>query len=1062
MKPDNSVLEKDTKLKFPHVLVIDASAGSGKTHTLAQRFVQFLLSPKIKHNDLSNIMAITYTNNAAREMKQRIIKWLKVLALDLKGEEQEQIYQLLDLKPEIIRDRAGTAIEEIISRYTDFHVQTIDSFMNRILRSSADELGMPPDNDVTDNYDDLTRQAMDIVFSQFGTSIPFPEIEQFLDLFNQSQTRSFIWNPTEYLIGQFVSFLEQEGKALEEIEFSDQWPVLDKLHSEIWALYKQVMDLGLEDEIRVGITRGLGGGVFKDADLPEYFGSFDPYECGLTKKGIVALLETEKGKELAEKIKTAASGLADAYSRSKYTAFGPLYRHFKIALEEVKHWNETIFFDDINKKLSTYVNQDLVPEIYYRLGDVLYHFLLDEFQDTDRVQWQNVWPLLEEAWSKGGTLFSVGDMKQAIFMWRKADYRIMWNLGRCIRGEKKPNCLPASVQANARIIPLKYNFRSGGKILEFVDSVFKERLKQAGPELLTEDRTGLTDYTQTVPEEKLKSGYVRNIIIPASEETPERDAVLEIIKDVRERYRLADIAILSYKNEQVESVVSWLTEAGIQAASFSSLDIRKRKIIIEIVKLLQFLDTPIDNLSFAAFITGDVFLTAARKINQQISREAVLDMILDKRLHYNGIYLYTYFRDSGLFKELWPIFFEKLYTIVGYYPLYDLVAEAYKIFNVFENFPGETGFLARFLEAITVLESQGMGDIKDFVDMVSNEGGGSLEILLPEYMDAVKAMTFHKAKGLGFPVVINLFYASGDSAENMFFDPQEGRLLIRYLTVAMRKADPHLDEIYGEALLDSRIQDLNLLYVAATRAKNELYNLVIKKIKEEKPAPEKPAPRKAAKGKEKNESKPPGKVKMAPIDLFEELEQGRKERVKVEQKVPKPTPVEIPPQTVYEFTKVDIKGWSSQRLHEIMEGVVYHEIMAGIEYVGDDIEQVVTSLVDKAIRKASVSHEPEKIKTCILKFLALPQVKPWFEKKEGRIVYIEQEFINAEGTLYRMDRVIFDPDQVILIDYKTGGKLELYETQMKNYRQILTALNPGKKIVCFQAYMDSGRIEEAS
>src|SRR5512136_2571512 len=115
MKPDNSVLEKDTKLKFPHILVIDASAGSGKTHTLAQRFVQFLLSPKIKHNDLANLLAITYTNNAAREMKQRIIKWLKILALDLtlKDEDQGQIHELLNLKPEDIRERAASAIEEV-------------------------------------------------------------------------------------------------------------------------------------------------------------------------------------------------------------------------------------------------------------------------------------------------------------------------------------------------------------------------------------------------------------------------------------------------------------------------------------------------------------------------------------------------------------------------------------------------------------------------------------------------------------------------------------------------------------------------------------------------------------------------------------------------------------------------------------------------------------------------------------------------------------------------------------------------------------------------------------
>jgi ATP-dependent exoDNAse (exonuclease V) beta subunit len=1060
-----TILSKDNRLVFPHILVIDASAGSGKTETLAQRFIQFLLSNKIKTNDLANILAITFTNNAAREMKQRIIKWLKIIALDPKGdEEKERIYALFSLKPEDIRDRATAAIESVISRYSDFHVQTIDSFMSRILRGSADELGMPPDNDITESYTDLTRQAMDKLFAGFGTVIPYNEIEMFLDLFNISQTSSFSWNPADKIGDKFVEFLIQEGKVLEEIDFSDQTAALNKKHAELHALYQEIRSMGLDGEIRVGITRGLGNGKPGEFDPIEFFGFFDREGCGLTKKGIALLLDTKPGPKLAGQIQKAAADMANLVSLSKYTAYGPMYRRFKGALESIKHWTETIHFDDINKKLSNYVKKELVPEIYYRLGDVLYHFLLDEFQDTDQVQWENLKPLLDETYAKGGTLFAVGDMKQAIFMWRKADYRIMWELVRCIKGELGSECLAASVRDNARVIPLEYNYRSGGKILDYVDSVFKGRLKDLGPKLLTDDRTGLTDYAQKVPENKKPCGYVKNIIIPEADGEPEKDVLIGIVKDVMERYPLQDIAILSYKNVQIESIVSWLTEAGIRAASFSSLNIRKRKIIMEIVNLLQFLDTPIDNLSFAAFITGDIFLKAVRKTDKTITRASMIDMILGKKLSRKSRYLYGYFRDHESFKDLWSKYFARLFGIVGYYPLYDLVAEVYKTFNIFDNFPEETGFLARFLEAIVAMESQGMGDIKDFIDLATEEGTESiLDVLLPDYMDAVKAMTFHKAKGLGFSVVINMFYPSGDEPGYVLYDPQEGRLLMRYVTVKMRNCDPRLNDIYLEEALDGRIQTLNTLYVALTRAKNELYNLVIRKVEEEKPAAENPVEEKPGKGKKKNSAPRPEKEKvLMPLDLFDGFETGKKEKSTAAKKYPEPTLVTIPPETVYEFAKDEDKNWSVQRRLESQKGDLYHKILAKIEFVTSDIEPVIADLVKKALASSRITDDPEAIKAALFKFLNKQEVKPWFEKKKGREILREAEFVNDKGALYRMDRVVIDPDRIALIDFKTGGTLDFYAAQLKNYRHILEKVYPGKPVTCYWAYVDSARVEEVS
>ncbi|MEO0143117.1 MAG: UvrD-helicase domain-containing protein, partial [candidate division WOR-3 bacterium] len=159
----NVVLDKDINLRFPHVLIIDASAGTGKTHTLTQRYVQYILSQVIPYNTPSNILAITFTNNAAREMKQRILDWLKKLALGIDCEEKRQTLELVSLSPEQIKKQAKIVLDNILKHWSDFHIQTIDSFMSRILRSSAHEIGIPLETEITESYEVLVDSALAII-----------------------------------------------------------------------------------------------------------------------------------------------------------------------------------------------------------------------------------------------------------------------------------------------------------------------------------------------------------------------------------------------------------------------------------------------------------------------------------------------------------------------------------------------------------------------------------------------------------------------------------------------------------------------------------------------------------------------------------------------------------------------------------------------------------------------------------------------------------------------------------------------------------------------------------
>lgn len=378
------------------------------------------------------------------------------------------------------------------------------------------------------------------------------------------------------------------------------------------------------------------------------------------------------------------------------------------------------------------------------------------------------------------------------------------------------------------MIPLDENYRSGGIILDYVDDIFKRKLKNGlGTDLQKLDLTGLTSYLQKPAASKKGKGYVEVCEVEDSDEVLEKEVLLRIVDDVLGRYQPREVAVLAYKNDKIEEIVGWLTGHAVQAASFSSLDIRKRKIIMEVISLLQFLDSPIDDLSFANFICGNVFLKATA-----LKPEEIFDLIQAKHQaapRTTGI-LYRFFREHPKFQNLWNKYFEELFNQVGFYPLYDLVIKIYRRFDLFKNFPEETAFLARFLEAIVSVEAKGMNNIKDFIELVAQEGGESnLDILLPDYIEAVKVMTFHKSKGLGFPVVINMIYDSGDLPDNLFFEKENESMKVCYLVQAMGKVSKRLNDMYTAQETDDLIQTLNTLYVINTRAKNELYNIIIKK-----------------------------------------------------------------------------------------------------------------------------------------------------------------------------------------------------------------------------------------
>ncbi|MGZ3539005.1 MAG: UvrD-helicase domain-containing protein [Thermodesulfobacteriota bacterium] len=217
------VLEKDLSIPFPHVTILKASAGSGKTYSLAQRFVQFLLSDEIPQNHLRNILAITFSNNAAKEMKERILSWLKDLYFR-DPEKIEELSGIVSLKKEHLAEKAGATIDGIQKNYTEFQVKTIDSFMTSIYKASAVNLGYSPDFDMVMAPEGMMAYA----FNRFlrGVREKTPEagfLEKLLEIILQSRggESAYPWDPSKDFLEETVELYHQLSRIVKEVKVVD-------------------------------------------------------------------------------------------------------------------------------------------------------------------------------------------------------------------------------------------------------------------------------------------------------------------------------------------------------------------------------------------------------------------------------------------------------------------------------------------------------------------------------------------------------------------------------------------------------------------------------------------------------------------------------------------------------------------------------------------------------------------------------------------------------------------------------------------------------------------------
>jgi ATP-dependent helicase/nuclease subunit A len=1022
-------LKRDTEIHFPHLAVLKASAGSGKTHTLTARFVQFVLSEKIPNNRLRNILAVTFSNNAAKEMKERVLSWLKSVWF---GDHQtvSDLSAIVSMSGEEMKVKAGLLIDEILDNYSDFQIRTIDSFMTSVFKASAVDFGYNPDFDILMSNDSLMKYSFDLCLRSVKKgAVEADRIGEIVDFLHQKKTTgaAYLWDPSAVLLEETKKIYRKMFSTGKRPNMEDNTGELQKVKGRITWIIESI-----EREIEAAGLKRHGNSSYRsilplvrEGSFPDLIGKgFSNPPVTRPERGGQAAYD--RIIELWKEAEDLVSRYAAHFSRSRCLPFVRIYDFFGRTVEIVKRQQGKVFIEDINMHLAEYLRDVIVPDVYFRIGETVYHFFIDEFQDTSPIQWKNLFPLVENSLSQGGSFLAVGDTKQAIYGFRNADYTIMKRL-------ETENPFPSAAH---EVEELDTNYRSCRKILEFNERVFKGRVAGSDAYRQAGERSGLTTYVQR-PSDAGNEGYAEVSILEKNDDEPaEKKKIQDIVSELRSRgYRHSDIAILTQSNEDAVRTTEWLNEKGIGFISYSSLDVRRRKITGELVALLNFLDSPTDDFSFVIFILSDVFAGAISEDYPGTGREKLTAFCF---AHRQDRPIYKAF--AAEFGELWQRYFDGLFRTSGFLPLYDLVTEIFAVFRVFDSAPGEEAALVKILESVKDFEGAGFNNIKDFLETAAGEGNGESEwnMAVPRGMDAVQVMTIHKAKGLGFPVVILLLYELKNRGFEYIVEEDEDLATLLKINKPMAACDEGLNVLYERERMKELVNRLNTLYVGLTRPEEELYVLgVFNNVKsypfdvlpaDEYPPSQRPGSRAGAVSKRE-----------AGLPVACGLMHRRRR---------------------LEFL-AGPEGLMS--LEEKRRGDYIHRVLSFIDYAGEGFEETLSGVAKRAGDEAGHGLDEDEVKEIVIKLIESEETGLFFRQAPGRKVRREQEYCDGAGRLFRMDRVVIDDDCVTVIDFKTGkrrGAIEAYRAQMKKYMQILSEVYADRGIVGIIAFVDSGEVEK--
>jgi len=1036
--------------------VYKASAGSGKTHRLTAEYICILfLSPYAYRH----ILAVTFTNKATDEMKTRIVSELARLA---KGEDSPYLELLKNeygYNEDQVKKEARDILVRILHDYSAFSVSTIDRFFQQTMRAFTREIGLGGGYNVELDTDKVLAEAIDSMLYDLEKNDNKLLLDWLIRFSEEKVENGETWNIRNDIHSLSKEILKESYKAYSnqvQEDIGDKQLMADykeMLFAIIRTFEKSSQQIG-EKAINIMSRFGLKPDDFKGGSRSVFF-SFLKWANGAIEEPTNTFRTLTEGYGSWYTAKTPAdikNKIEDAFPELNICVEDILYhydnsRTYQTAYEINRYFFTLGILGDVDKKIRENAAENNImlisdttellnriiagnesPFIYEKVGLRVNNYMIDEFQDTSGMQWQNFFPLVKDSLAAGNKNFIVGDVKQSIYRWRNSDWKLLdEQIDKDFGGDKiNHETLDTNWRSARNVIAFNNAVFSIGS--SFLQDTYNKSLQDIEDKRLSPFLSRITkaygEIYQQIPEKsKNNNGHVRLEFIDTDEHVWQEYVLEQIPKQIEELqdrgYSLKDIAILVRTKKEGADIANCLLEYKsthtnskyrYDIISDEALFVSNSKSIKLIIALLKYLHNPLD-ASLKTLAVFEYF-----KYNNQLSAEDALQ---------------KYF--SG--REDLPEDISAQLDRIRELPLYEMTEEIFGLFHsaMEEN---EQVYIQSFLDMVLDFTIRSTSDLDAFLKWW-DETGIKKTIFTPDGQDAIRIMTIHKSKGLGFNVVLIPFCnweIDHRQTTILWCHPKVepfNRLHLVPVKYSQKLKNTIFDYEYFDERLHAYIDNLNILYVAFTRAKNELIAFS-------------PRPK-------RNEINNISSLLWNVVSASESLNNNTD--IQLSDYVDEESGIfemgnNYIPSTITEKTLIEEVGVETlssisydDRIKLLLKnkyyftdsgkrdyGTLMHEIASKIETIGD----IENALSEYHISGDITNEQKAELSGLLESYLSNPIVSPWYSG--GYRVLNEIQILQPKGSFSRPDRVMINRDEVIVIDYKFGEiENPKYIRQVKHY-----------------------------
>jgi len=1021
-------------------VVYKSSAGSGKTATLVLEYLKLCLK---NPNDFKRTLAITFTNKAANEMKSRIIDTLVLISNAEDNFLTSYLKEHLKTNDDEFQRRGKYLLNSITHNYDEFSVSTIDSFVHKIIRTFTNELNLPANFEIILDKDDLIPEILDDLYRKIGHDKQLTDI---LLSFVFKQIEDEKSHNISTMLSSFVNYNLSEDvfaqkKFLNSFNINDFIEIIKILNKKQKNLKNNIQEYAKEAiNLFSSVSLSSNDISYKKNGIYGYFHKLQDISTAkelLPGKRNVDTVENDKwvSKSAISEIVSAIEGikhnLTDLFNKIVDDVHIYLLLNiinskiYSVALitviqrlfDEFADRSSKIHISEFNKKISDSIAGQPIPFIYERLGFKYKNFLIDEFQDTSVLQWNNMLPLVDESLSNNNFSMLVGDAKQAIYRFRNGEVELFSNLPKLYPHDESllSQSREALLKSQYREEVLEYNYRSGETIVEFNNSFFanliegeKESIRKHYSNLKQKSILKHNSYV------KLETVQVNN----KDEFQPEKHHKIEsFIREAMEAgFQAGDICVLGRRKNSISELASYLISKNYNVVSSESLLVNNSPKVSMIISLLHMITKPDEKIFLADFIIKYAELKGINnpeELLQEISK---------------------YSQETYLF--VFQMFDSKvdIGNLLSY-SLYEVCEFAIRLLN----FDKEADiFLQFFLDFVFKSQNSTKYTIIEFLEYW-NEKKTKIFVSTPEKPDAIKLMTAHKSKGLAFKVVIaDLNDSVSNNSNSIWADISEmqiPKLPKTLIPLTKQTAELGFEDEYDREKEKENLDFINLVYVSFTRASHALFSVTSTDKRNQYGKIITDFISKHSKNDtlfedgilevETTQAKDDEYVNYINLDVYPSVDLN----------------------SIVKIARSEQISWNNiESKSPEAYGNLIHRILSEIE-TSEDIDNVLEKYVNFGFIRV---NEKIKLQTLLLEIIDHPKLSKYFLK--SAMVKNESEVYDGNGNILRPDRLVVLGDELAIIDYKTGKVSQKYHTQIKDYHTVMKKIGY-EKINCFLVYI---------